>query len=227
MNDFLLAVRFINYKHIVVEWSFIMKKKFLLGLLMLSVLSFTTACGKNNKNNTSDKEISAESANPSAKSSTEPTNTPLPTADVSVEEGGDEKSTLNNDTAGYKISYDSKKLKIDNTGNSISFVPADKKDKKELNLFLNITEVDKAAAKELGTQLKTSYKKHIKKSDAVIGKSKTSTECYTITDNKKVTHKVYIISSDKKSWYIELKCPSKYKKKYMTSFEEILASMEF
>jgi len=195
-----------------------MKKKILLGVLILAVLSFATACS-----NGKDNDKSASSVAPTVK----PTNSPLPTADVSIKETSDGRSTLNNDTAGYKISYDSQMLKMSNKDNSISFTPADKKDKKDLNIFLNITEMDKESTEELSNQLVNSYKKSIKKKKALLGTAKAEADYYILSDNKDVIHKIYIISSDKKSWYIELKCPSKYKKKYMTSFEEILASMEF
>ncbi|MCI5587785.1 MAG: hypothetical protein MR384_07895 [Lachnospiraceae bacterium] len=72
-----------------------------------------------------------------------------------------------------------------------------------------------------------SYKDSIKKKETTIGTGKTSAECYTITDSKKVVHEVYVISSGEKGYYIELKCPSKYKKKYMASFNDILNSIEF
>lgn len=200
-----------------------MRKKVLLGILLLSMLLFTTACDGNNKKTKDDKQVAVESAMPTVK----PTNSPLPTADVSVKKNSGGKSILNNNTAGYNVSYNSKKLKFTNTGSSISFVPSNKKDNTELNIFFNITEVTKDSANELGKQLKYTYKGNVKVNEKIIGSGKTAADCYTITDSKEVTHNVYIILSDKKSWYIELKCPLKYKKKYMTLFDEILGSMEF
>lgn len=196
-----------------------MRKKIILSLLLLLVLSFTTSCGENDKK--------TKDNNKSVETTAKPTNSPLPTAEISVNEETDGKNTLNNKTSGYKVSYDSKKLKMSNSNSSISFVSSDKKVKDELNLFLNITEMNKDSVKELGEQLKESYKGSVKIKETTIGVSKTVAECYTITDSKKITHKVYIIVSDKKSWYIELKCPSTYEKKYMKLFDDILSSMEF
>ena len=196
-----------------------MKKKILLGIMIISALSFTTACGGKDKS-TDDKKNAVEAT-------ATPTNTPLPTAEVSVDEGLDGKSKLSNTTAGYTISYDSSLLKTDNKDSSISFKPSDDKVKDELNLFLTITEMDKTSAEELGDQLMKSYKGSIKKKDAALGTGKTPAECYTITDSKKAVHDVYVISSGEKGYYIELKCPSKYKKKYMASFRDILGSIEF
>ena len=72
-----------------------------------------------------------------------------------------------------------------------------------------------------------SYKCYIKKKETTLGTGKISAKCYTITNNKKVVHEVYVISSAEKGYYIELKCPSKYNKKYMASFRNILGSIEF
>lgn len=195
-----------------------MRKKVLLVMLLLSVLTMTTSCGNNDKNSNNQKAIEA---------TVKPTNSPLPTADVDVNENSDGKSTLNNKTGGYKISYDSKKLKMNNTNSSLSFTPSDKKDKEELNLFLTITEVNNSSAKELGEQLKENYKKNLNIKATSLGIAETPADCYSITDNKKVIHTVYIIYFGEKSWYIELKCPKKYEKKYMRTFSEIINSMEF
>ncbi|MCI5588243.1 MAG: hypothetical protein MR384_10230 [Lachnospiraceae bacterium] len=195
-----------------------MKKKILLSMMLLSVLSFATSCGGNKK---------AEDSKAKTEATATPTNSPLPTAEVSVDDGSDGKSKLSNTTAGYNVSYDSKLFKVDNKDSSISFVPSDEKAKDELNLFLNITEVSADSAKELGDQLMKSYKGSIKKKETTIGTGKTSAKCYTITDSKKVVHEVYVISSSEKGYYIELKCPSKYEKKYMASFRDILGSIEF
>ena len=195
-----------------------MKKKILLSMMLLSVLSFATSCGGNKK---------AEDSKVKTEATATPTNSPLPTAEVSVNEGADGKSKLSNATAGYNVSYDSKLLKVNNKDSSISFVPSDKKAKDELNLFLNITEVNADSAQELGDQLMKSYKGSISKKDILLGAGKTPSQRYAITDNKDVIHEIYIISSEEKGWYIELKCPSKYKKKYMASFRDILGSIEF
>ena len=134
---------------------------------------------------------------------------------------------MDNATAGYNVSYDSKLLEMNNKDNTISFAPSDEKAKEEMNLFLSITETDVTTAKELGKQLKKGYKGSIKKSETTLGMNKTPATFYNISDSKKVTHEVYIISSEEKGWYIELKCPSKYEKKYLTTFEDILGSMDF
>ena len=106
-------------------------------MLLLSVLTMTTSCGNNDKNSNNQKAIEA---------TVKPTNSPLPTAEVSVDDGSDGKSKLSNATAGYNVSYDSKLFKVDNKDSSISFVPSDEKAKDELNLFLNITEVNADSA---------------------------------------------------------------------------------
>ena len=200
--------------------EFEMKKKLLLSLLFLSVLTLSVACGnKNKKNDTKEKKAVEVTA--------EPTNTPLPTAEVSVTENSDGTSELDNKTAGYTVSFDNKLLEMKNTDSTISLTPSDKKAKKELNLFLTITGVNSESTKELTKQLKKSYKKESKQQDVTLGKGKTATILYTITDNKKVVHKVYIVSSKDKGWYIELKCPAKYKKAYLTKFEDILNSIDF
>ena len=196
-----------------------MKKKILLGIMFLSLLTFTTACGGKDKS-TGDKKKAVEAT-------ATPTNTPLPTAEISIDEGSDGKSKLNNTTAGYSVSYDSNLLKTDNKDSSISFVPSDEKAKDELNLFLTITEMDKTSAKELGDQLMKSYKGSIKKKETTLGTAKTPATNYTLTDSKKIVHEVYVISSGEKGYYIELKCPSKYEKKYMASLRDILGSIEF
>ena len=195
-----------------------MKKKLLLGLLLLSVLSFTAACGGKDKSGDDKKEVETTAT---------PTNTPLPTAEVTVDEGADGKSTLNNTTAGYSVSYESKLLKVDNENSSISFKPSDEKAKDEMNLILNITTVSVDAAKELEEQLMKIYKGSIKKKEISLGKSKTPAKRYVMTDDKDVTHEIYVIASGDKGYYIELKCPSKYRKKYMASFNDILESIEF
>lgn len=196
-----------------------MRKKILLSVLFISLFTFTTACGGKNEKSAEDKKA--------VEATIKPTNSPLPTAEVSVNDGSDGKSKLSNTTAGYNVSYDSKLFKVDNKDSSISFVPSDEKAKDELNLFLNITEVGVNSAKELGDQLMKSYKGSITKKEFTLGTGKISAKCYTITDNKKVVHEVYAISSSEKGYYIELKCPSKYKKKYMASFRYILNSIEF
>ncbi|MCI5501816.1 MAG: hypothetical protein MR409_07865 [Lachnospiraceae bacterium] len=196
-------------------------KKLCILLCSVLILGLLQGCaGKDNNKKTNDSIAKTEAT-------ATPTNSPLPTAEVSVDEGADGKSKLSNTTAGYNVSYDSKLLKVNNKDSSISFVPSDKKAKDELNLFLNITEVNADSAQELGDQLMKSYKDSIKKKETTIGTGKTSAECYTITDSKKVVHEVYVISSGEKGYYIELKCPSKYKKKYMASFNDILNSIEF
>ena len=48
-----------------------------------------------------------------------------------------------------------------------------------------------------------------------------------ISKEEKLRHKIYIISSEEKGWYIELKCPAKYEKEYLAAFEDILGSMDF
>ena len=196
-------------------------KKLCILLCSVLVLGLLQGCAdKDNNKKTNDSKAKTEAT-------ATPTNSPLPTAEVSVNEGADGKSKLSNATAGYNVSYDSKLLKVNNKDSSISFVPSDEKAKDELNLFLNITEVSADSAKELGNQLMKSYKGSIKKKETTIGTGKTSAKCYTITDSKKVVHEVYVISSGEKGYYIELKCPSKYKKKYMASFRDILCSIEF
>ena len=198
-----------------------MKKKFIYASLLLGMFAFATACSSN-----ADKE-NAEIENTAAEVTEDPTNIPLPTAEVSITENSDGTSQVDNTTAGYNVSYDSKLLEMSNTDSTISFAPSDEKTKEELNLFLTITETTPDAANELGKQLKKSYKGSIEKEETTLGTSKTSATCYSITDSKKVTHEVYIISSEEKGWYIELKCPSKYEKKYLTAFEDILGSMDF
>ena len=197
-----------------------MKKKLVLSMLLLSLLTLATACGGKEENKSEKKKETIETT-------AAPTNTPLPTAEVSITENSDGTSQLDNTTAGYNVSYDSKLLEMSNTDSTISFAPSAEKVKKELNLFLTITETTPDAANELGKQLKKSYKGSIEKEETTLGTSKTSATCYSITDSKKVTHEVYIISSEEKGWYIELKCPSKYEKKYLTAFEDILGSMDF
>ena len=194
-----------------------------LSILFCSVLiiGLLQGCG----NSKEDKK--AEEPQATVEQTVEPTNTPLPTAEVSVSDNSNGTSQVNNATAGYNVSYDNKLLEMSNTDSTISFAPSNKKAKKELNLFLTITEIDSSSVKELGKQLKKSYKKFIEKEKVILGASKTNATCYTLTDNKKVTHQVYTISSEEKGWYIELKCPSKYEKNYLTAFEDILNSMDF
>jgi len=197
-----------------------MKKKLVLSMLLLSLLAFATACeGKENKKVEEKKET--------VEATVVPTNTLLPTAEVSITDNSDGTSQLDNATAGYNVSYDSKLLEMSNKDSTISLTPSDKKAKEELNLFLTITETTPNAAKELGKQLKKSYKGSIENEETKLGTSKTSATCYNITDDKKITHEVYVISSQEKGWYIELKCPSKYEKKYLTAFKDILGSMDF
>ena len=200
-----------------------MKKKVLYPLLCVTLLAFTAGCGGNNNSKKGD----TEDQNVATEATVEPTNTPLPTAEVSITENSDGTSQLDNDTAGYNVSYDNKLLEMNNKDNTISFEPSDEKTKEELNLFLTITETTPDAAKELGKQLKKSYKGSIENEETKLGTRKTPATCYNITDNNKVTHEVYVISSQEKGWYIELKCPSKYEKKYLTAFEDILGSMDF
>ena len=197
-----------------------MKKKIVLSILLLSLLASATACGGKEEKNVKEENETVEAT-------VVPTNTPLPTAEVSITENSDGTSQLDNATAGYNVSYDSKLLEMNNTDSTISFAPSDKKAKEELNLFLTITETTPDAAKELGKQLKKSYKGSIENDETKLGSSKTPATCYSITDTKKMTHEVYVISSEEKGWYIELKCPSKYEKKYLTAFEDILGSMDF
>ena len=197
-----------------------MKKKLILSLLLISLLTSIASC---NKSDTEKKEVPETTT----ETSTEPTTPPLPTAEVSITENSDGTSQLDNATAGYNVSYDSKLLEMNNKDSTISLTPSDKKVNEELNLFLTITETTPDAAKELGKQLKKSYKGSIENDETKLGTCKTPATCYTITDSKKVTHEVYVISSEEKGWYIELKCPSKYEKKYLTAFEDILGSMDF
>ena len=197
-----------------------MKKKLVLSILLLSLLASATACGGKEEKKVKEEKETVEAT-------VVPTNTPLPTAEVSITENSDGTSQLDNATAGYNVSYDSKLLEMNNTDSTISFAPSDKKAKEELNLFLTITETTPDAAKELGKQLKKSYKGSIENDETKLGSSKTPATCYSITDTKKMTHEVYVISSEEKGWYIELKCPSKYEKKYLTAFEDILGSMDF
>ena len=196
-----------------------MKKKLLLSLLLLSVLSFTAACEGNDKG--------ADDKKKAVETTATPTNTPLPTAEVYIDEGAEGKSILNNTTAGYSVSYDSELLKVDNKDSSISFSPSDEKVKDEMNLILNITTVGVDAVKELEEQLMKIYKGSIKIKEISLGKGKTPAKRYVMTDDKDVTHEIYVIASGEKGYYIELKCPSKYKKKYMASFNDILNSIEF
>ena len=197
-----------------------MKKKLILSLLLISLLVSMASC---NKSDTEKKEVSETTT----ETSNEPTNEPLPTAEVSITENSDGTSQLDNATAGYNVSYDSKLLEMSNKDNTISFAPSNEKAKEELNLFLTITETTTDTAKVLGKELKKSYKGSIEKEETKLGTSKTPATCYSITDTKKMTHEVYVISSEEKGWYIELKCPAKYEKKYLTAFEDILGSMDF
>ena len=128
-----------------------MKKKLILSLLLISLLVSMASC---NKSDTEKKEVSETTT----ETSNEPTNEPLPTAEVSITENSDGTSQLDNATAGYNVSYDSKLLEMSNKDSTISLTPSDKKAKEELNLFLTITETTPDAAKELGKQLKKSYK---------------------------------------------------------------------
>lgn len=202
-----------------------MKKKILYSLLLITLLAFTTGCG--GKNDSKESKTKEQNIETEATTVEEPTTEPLPTAEVSITENSDGTSQVDNKTAGYNVSYDSKLLKMSNTDSTISFTPSDEKTKEELNLFLTITETNPDAAKELGKQLKKSYKGSVEKNQTKLGTSKTPATCYSITDTKKMTHEVYVISSEEKGWYIELKCPSKYEKKYLTAFEDILGSMDF
>ena len=199
-----------------------MKKKFIYTGLILTIFAFATACSSGSKsgNTTNSEEKKVEITE-------EPTKEPLPTAEVSITENSDGTSQVGNVTSGYTVSYDSKLLEMKNTENALTFTPVSEKIKDELNLFLTITETDAASAKELGKQLKKSYKGSIKKEKTKLGTSKTPSTYYNITDSKKVTHEVYVISSQEKGWYIELKCPSKYEKKYLSAFEDILGSIDF
>lgn len=197
-----------------------MKKKIVLSILLLSLLASATACGGKEEKNVKEENETVETT-------VVPTNTPLPTAEVSITENSDGTSQLDNATAGYNVAYDNKLLEMNNKDNTISFVPSAKKAKEELNLFLTITEITPDAANELGKQLKKSYKGSIENDETKLGTSKTPATCYTITDTEKMTHEVYVISSEEKGWYIELKCPAKYEKKYLTAFEDILGSMDF
>lgn len=200
-----------------------MKKNILYPLLCITILAFTAGCG--GKNNS--KESDTNDQNVTTEATVEPTNTPLPTAEVSITENSDGISQLDNATAGYNVSYDSKLLELKNTDSTISFVPSDEKAKEELSLFLTITETTPDVSKQLGKQLKKSYKGFIENNEIKLGTSKTAATCYTITDSKKITHEIYVISSDEKGWYIELKCPSKYEKNYLTAFEDILKAWTF
>lgn len=208
-----------NYKQ--KERRLKMKKKLIFPLLLFTILAVATACNKDTSGGSSTEETAELEV------TTAPTNTPLPTAAVTITENSDGTSQLNNATAGYNVTFDSKSLEMNNTDSTISFAPSDKKAKEELNLFLAITETTPDSAKQLGKQLKKSYKGSIKQSETTLGAGKTPADLYTITDNKKVTHEVYVMSSKDKGWYIEMKCPSKYKKKYMATFETILGSLEF
>ena len=200
-----------------------MKKKILFPMLMITILAFTVGCGGKNDS----KKDDTKDQNATTEATVVPTNTPLPTAEVSITENSDGTNQLDNATAGYNVSYDSKLLEMSNKDNTISFVPSEEKAKEELNLFLTITETTPNAAKELGKQLKKSYKGSIEKEETKLGTDKTPATYYSITDTKKMTHEVYVISSEEKGWYIELKCPTKYEKKYLTAFEDILDSMDF
>ena len=188
-----------------------MKKKLLLCILILSVLSLITACGDKGENSSS-KTGSGEV---------------ISKADISFSTSSDGKNIVDNRTSGYKFSYNDKKVKMNNSGSCISFVPSDKKDKKEKNLFLSITETDPDVVMDLGKQIKEANKDSIQIEQIKLGDTKTKAEHLIITNDKKIIHDYYIISSDKKGWYIEIKCPSKYNKKYMTIFKEILDSLEF
>ena len=201
-----------------------MKKKIVLSLLLLSLLASATACGGKEEKKVKEENETVEAT---VETTTEPTNEPLPTAEVSITENSDGTSQLDNATAGYNVSYDSKLLEMQNKDNTISLVPSDEKVKEELNLFLTITETTPDAAKGLGKQLKKSYKGSIENEETKLGTRKTPATCYNITDNNKVTHEVYVISSQEKGWYIELKCPAKYEKKYLAAFKDILGSMDF
>ena len=199
-----------------------MKKKLIYTTLLVSLLSLSTACGKSKSDN---KDVSTTDT--AMETTAVITNSPLPTAEVSITENSDGTSQLDNATAGYNVSYDSKLLEMSNKDNTISFAPSNEKAKEELNLFLTITETTTDTAKVLGKELKKSYKGSIKNEKTKLGTSKTPATCYSITDTKKMTHEVYVISSEEKGWYIELKCPAKYEKKYLTAFEDILGSMDF
>ena len=196
-----------------------MKKRILLCTLVIFTCIFT-ACGKSNDKKSDNPKKTVESTET-------PTAEPLPTADVTVTENSDGTSKVSNATAGYSTSYDRKLLEMENTGNTLKFVPSGEKNKQELNLFFAITETDSTSAEELGKQLKKNYKKSVEKKNVTLGTGKTQATCYTLTDSKKLTHQIYVITSEEKGWYIELKCPSKYKKKYMASFNDILNSIEF
>ena len=144
-----------------------MKKKFIYTSLLLGMFAFATACSSN-----ADKE-NAEIENTATEVTVAPTNTPLPTAAVTITENSDGTSQLNNATAGYNVTFDNKSLEMNNTDSTISFAPSDKKAKEELNLFLTITETTPDSAKQLGKQLKKSYKGSIKQSETTLGAGKT------------------------------------------------------
>ena len=130
-----------------------MKKKLIYTTLLVSLLSLSTACGKSKSDN---KDVSTTDT--AMETTAVITNSPLPTAEVSITENSDGTSQLDNATAGYNVSYDSKLLEMSNKDNTISFAPSNEKAKEELNLFLTITETTTDTAKVLGKELKKSYK---------------------------------------------------------------------
>ena len=198
-----------------------MKRKMICAGLLLSLFVFAAGC--------SSKTEKESKTTPEVQVTVVPSNSPLPTACVEVVENKGNTSTLTNETDGYQLDYDSNVLEMKNESSTLSFKATEKNKKaqEELNLFLSITTTDSKTATALGKQLKSAYKKSIKKKSVKLGKGKNDAILYTISKVDKLHHEIYIITSDDKGWYIELKCPAKYEKKYLTAFEDILGSMDF
>lgn len=223
-----------------------MKKKLIYTGLLLGMFAFATACSSGNDAD-SKKADTEKTAEAEAEVTAEPTNTPLPTADVTVTKQ-DGVSVCENNTAGYKVSYKDDTLEMSNENETISFQAPNenakdgKKTKKGentynkegeaednsyMNVFVTITTSTDTSAKDFIKSFEKAYKKNSKKTTEKIGKNKTEATKFTISDENGTRHEIYVVDGKEKVWVVELKCAKSQKKEFDKTLTKVVDSLEF
>lgn len=211
-----------------------MKKKLLYTILLVSLLSLSTACGKS-KSDTKDAFTTDAAMEPTAVV----TNSPLPTAEVKETTNDDGTVAFENTTDGYHVNYNKDILEVTNANNTIAFLLPDTDEESaenpdntkttssvNPNVFLTITSQSDIDVETYKKELKKAYGKKAIVEDASLGVDISDAYLFTFKNEKNIQHEIYLAEYNNKVWIIELKYPKK-NKKYKKAIVSVLESLQF
>ncbi len=211
-----------------------MKRKSYHYIIVIAALLLTlVGCNSNSSSdNTANETTDAPvvTANIADGDVLEPQETEYQETDAPVSEAEYDGKVYKND--GVQLEYDASVFEAKEEDGTNRILPndTDKDAQKNLNLYINVMQMKNVKAADMEKELTASDDTQTyDKSTVTIGTG--NDKCTKISVKEKETtfsrHEYYLVERSDSLWFIELKCPSKYEKKYGEKMDKVLSTLSF